>query len=181
MRHAADLQTLLSKWDLTPDIVVPTVLVFAIYANGLVSTSFKSHELYSTHDVARRLFPMSAMDDERLGGFIMWAPSSMMMLLAVLVVIHARAGYEEKLDDRRVAGALDGFDVAASPGAAPLALSPSKNHAPALGPGAFAAGVLAASLALGLLAAHGQMAAPGGHLASSHLDLLYRPTVSVRH
>jgi putative membrane protein len=137
-----------------------------------VFTSFKSHELYTAYDVAGRLFHMSAMDDERLGGFIMWAPSSMMMLLAVLVVIHAWAGHEETLDDRRIASA--------SP--APVqAASPAKNRAVAFGLGAFAACVLAATLAIGLLAVHGQMSSPARHVASSRLDSRFRLAVSVRH
>jgi putative membrane protein len=138
-----------------------------------VFTSFKSHELYPAYDVAGRLFHMSAMDDERLGGFIMWAPSSMMMLVAVLAVIHAWAGYEEKLEDRRTAAGLHGSNVSGS-----LATSPSKNRALALGLGAFATCVLAATLAIGLLAVHGQMRPPSGHLASGHLDPRYRVAVS---
>jgi len=138
-----------------------------------VFTSFETHELYPAYDVAGRLFHMSAMDDERLGGFIMWAPSSMMMLLAVLVVIHSWAGHEEKLDDRRIASA--------SPAPAPVAASPSKNRALAFGLAAFAACVLAATLAIGLLAVHGQMGSPDRHLAGSRLDSRFRLAVSVRH
>jgi putative membrane protein len=133
-----------------------------------VFTSFKSRELYTAYDVAGRLFSMSAMDDERLGGFIMWAPSSMMMLLAVLVVIHAWAGHEERLDDRRIASASPARTVA----------SPAKNRALAFGLGAFAACVLAATVAIGLLAVHGQMGSPARHLAASRLDSRYRLAAS---
>ncbi|HEY3888134.1 MAG TPA: cytochrome c oxidase assembly protein [Caulobacteraceae bacterium] len=156
------------------------MLWVAVLANIPIGafTTFKSHELYPAYDVAGRLFHISAMDDERLGGFIMWAPSSMMMLLAVLVVIHTWAGHEEKLDDRRVAAALHPSRLSASSTAAPP--SRSKNRALALGLGAFAACVLAATLAIGVIAVHGQMSGQGGHLASGHLDPRYRLAVSVR-
>jgi putative membrane protein len=159
------------------------MLWVAVLANIPIGafTTFKSHELYPAYDVAGRLFHMSAMDDERLGGFIMWAPSRMMMLLAVLVVIHAWAGYEEKIDDRRVAVALRGTDTLVWPASTQTAPSPSKNRALALGLGAFAACVLAATLAIGFLDVHGQMGVPSGHMASGHLDPRYRLAVSVRH
>lgn len=139
-----------------------------------VFTTFKSHELYPAYDVAGRLFSMSAMDDERLGGFIMWAPSSMMMLLAVLVVIHAWAGHEDRVDERRVAAEALGLSrpAIASP-------SRSKNRALALGLGAFAGCVLAATLAIGFLAMHGRMGVATTHLASAPIAPAMRMKVSL--
>ena len=52
-------------------------------------TAFKTRELYTAYDIEGRLFHWSPMADERLGGFIMWAPASMMMLLAILLVVNA--------------------------------------------------------------------------------------------
>lgn len=115
--------------------------------------TFKSRELYPAYDVVGRLFAIRPIDDEGLGGFIMWAPCSMMMLLAVLVVIHRWARHEEKMDDRRVALA----GGAASPTAAFIAeQARPKNRALALGLAAFAVCVLAATLSVGLLALHRQ-------------------------
>ncbi|MGH7016747.1 MAG: cytochrome c oxidase assembly protein, partial [Caulobacteraceae bacterium] len=62
---------------------------------------FKSIELYPAYDKVGRLFGIAPMADERLGGFIMWAPAIMMMLIPLLVVIHTWAGQEERALVRR--------------------------------------------------------------------------------
>jgi len=123
-------------------------------------TTFKQHELYPAYGRVGRLFHMTPMGDERLGGFIMWAPASMMMLLAVLVVIHTWGVHEEQIEDRR---ARDRMSVAeAAPPVTMAALVEErrpKNRALAWGLLGFAACVLAATLTIGLLAMHGR---PGG-------------------
>jgi putative membrane protein len=119
-------------------------------------TCFKSHELYPAYDVVGRLFGVSPMDDERLGGFIMWAPSSMMMLFAILAVVHAWGGHEERLESRRLASAASGAGGGAV--AQAVSLTP-KNRAFALGLGAFSICVLAATLTIALLAARHSPAA----------------------
>ena len=95
-------------------------------------TAFKTRELYPAYDIEGRLFHWSAMADERLGGFIMWAPSSMMMLLAILLVVHAW-GREEERQDARVA------PTAPVMAEAMLAQQRPKNNALALGLVAFVA------------------------------------------
>ncbi|HTX49670.1 MAG TPA: cytochrome c oxidase assembly protein [Caulobacteraceae bacterium] len=99
-------------------------------------TCLKSQELYPAYDTVGRLFGVSAMDDERLGGFIMWAPCSMMMLIALLLVVHAWGSHEEKVVARREA----------------LAAAPRNNGALAVGLLGFAACVLCATLAIGVIA-----------------------------
>lgn len=116
--------------------------------------TFKSRELYPAYDVVGRLFPISPMSDERLGGFIMWVPSSMMMLLAVVLVAHAWAGYEEKADDRRIAAGLSGNAPTPAIAAALVERQRPQNRALALGLGAFVVCVLAATLTVGVLAAY---------------------------
>ncbi|MGH6971145.1 MAG: cytochrome c oxidase assembly protein [Caulobacteraceae bacterium] len=114
-------------------------------------TSFKSRELYPAYDVVGRLFGMSPMSDERLGGFIMWAPASMMMLLAVLLVVHAWGGHEDKIEARRLASA-DGRPATSLPR--------QNNGAFAISLAAFSICILAASLTIAIIAnqAHAERA-----------------------
>jgi len=100
----------------------------------------KSVELYPAYDQVGRLFGVTALDDERLGGFIIWAPASMMMLIALLVVVHAWGRQEER---------------ASRSGRPPLPRASGKaNGVLALGLAAFSACVLAASLAVAIIALH---------------------------
>lgn len=119
-------------------------------------TTFKQDELYPAYGLIGRPFHMTPMADERLGGFIMWAPASMMMLLAVLVVIHSWGVHEERVEDRRVSAREAAAPVAT---AALIEGRRPKNRALAWGLLGFAACVLAATLTIGLLAMHGR---PGG-------------------
>lgn len=116
-------------------------------------TTFKSQELYPAYDVVGRLFHIAPMTDEGIGGFIMWAPSNMMMLLAVLVVIHAWGRNEERTEGRRAEAAARLPPVPPAVAAAALAgRQRPKNRALALGLAAFAVCILAATLSIGLLA-----------------------------
>jgi len=135
------------------------MLWVAVLANIPIGAyiSFKSHELYSAYDVVGRLFGISPMDDERLGGFIMQAPSSMMMLVAVIAVIHAWGRFEERVDDRRLS-LIAVAPTAAAP--APAVGQTRRNRALALGLGAFAACMLGAAVTVGVLAAYGHARPP---------------------
>ncbi|MGH6957911.1 MAG: cytochrome c oxidase assembly protein [Caulobacteraceae bacterium] len=128
-------------------------------------TSFKSRELYPAYDVVGRLFGMSPMNDERLGGFIMWAPASMMMLLAVLLVVHAWGGHEEKTEARRVAA-----------GASAAVRPRPKNGAFAAGLAAFSVCILAAALTIAIIgtAAHRRTLAGERRLAAAHTASVLR-------
>jgi putative membrane protein len=119
-------------------------------------TSFKDVVLYPAYDVVGRAFGISAIDDERLGGFIMWAPASMMMLVAVLIVVHAWAGYEEKVEARLEASGSGGTAAAIIRTRAAAGPAPQKNGLFAAGLAAFAACILAATLTIGIIAHHWQ-------------------------
>ncbi len=110
-------------------------------------TCLKSVELYPAYDKVGRLFGIGAMDDERLGGFIMWAPASMMMLVAVLLVVHAWGGHETKVVEKLEAAAK-------APPAPEPRVARRKNNAFALGLLAFSGCVLAATLAIALMVAN---------------------------
>ncbi len=110
-------------------------------------TAFKTRELYTAYDIEGRLFHWSPMADERLGGFIMWAPASMMMLLAILLVVNAWGREEDRQDVRRVSAGAQAPVMAE----AMLAQQRPKNNALALGLVAFVACILAATVSIGLL------------------------------
>lgn len=112
-------------------------------------TSFKTQELYPAYDTVGRLFGLSPMSDERLGGFIMWVPASMMMLAAVLVVTHAWGAREEQLADRFVQ-ADERQSAVLSRDSRPAGPSPRKNSAFALGLAGFSFVILAATLTIAL-------------------------------
>lgn len=60
-------------------------------------TTLKSELLYPAYDIVGRLFDVQPLTDEMVGGFIIWVPSSMMCLVAVIVVIHMLGGHETRL------------------------------------------------------------------------------------
>jgi len=73
----------------------------------------KSVELYEAYDSKGRLWDMSALVDEQLGGMVIWSPGSMMFAVLLLVVIRSWGKRERQLDQRParepavpVAGAL---------------------------------------------------------------------------
>ncbi|HEV2364681.1 MAG TPA: cytochrome c oxidase assembly protein [Caulobacteraceae bacterium] len=131
------------------------MLWVAVLANIPIGayTCFKSRELYWAYDAARLSLGVSAMDDERLGGFIMWAPASMMMLIAVLIVVHAWGGHEEREERRRAAALSAGAPAAVASMPGPVELG-RKNRAFAYGLAAFSVSVLAATLTVAFLVLH---------------------------
>ena len=46
-----------------------------------------THELYDVYSVCGRAWPISAIDDQSLGGLVTWIPAAMMHLLGVLVLL----------------------------------------------------------------------------------------------
>jgi putative membrane protein len=131
------------------------MLWIAVLANIPIGAyiTFKTHELYPAYDVAGRLFGMTPLEDEGLGGFIMWAPTSMMMLVALLLVVHAWGVHETAVQLRREASVAAGIvEAQAQTG---LETSRPGNRALAFGLLAFAACVLGATVAIGVLSLHG--------------------------
>lgn len=116
-------------------------------------TAFKSVELYPAYDTPGRLFGFSAMADEQVGGFIIWMPSSMMCVLAVLLVLHRMGLFETELDIRRRSGA--GSNAAAlfypRTGAELIARARPRNRMMALAFSAFVVFVFATALMVGAL------------------------------
>ncbi len=59
-------------------------------------TTLKQAIYYPAYDVVGRLWDIAPLVDETTGGFLMWAPTCMMYLLAVFVVVYRWNGAEER-------------------------------------------------------------------------------------
>jgi putative membrane protein len=80
------------------------LLIVSLTQIGLGAyTSLKSEVLYPAYDTVGRLFGIKPLTDEMIGGFVLWAPSSMMCLLAALFVIHLLGRQEARSDERHAA------------------------------------------------------------------------------
>lgn len=126
-------------------------------------TTFKATVLYRAYDVLGRFGDVSPSSDEHLGGIIIWIPSSMMCLIAVLAIIHMWGRQETRLERRQIDTpnnpvlriSVHGGRRAPAPHAISdrevLDSQKSKNRALALGFGAFAAAVFTAVLLVGIV------------------------------
>lgn len=82
-----------------PPHVLRILLLFAtIVTNILLGaiTVFKTTVLYTVYDIEGRLFGISPLTDEIAGGFILWVPASMMIVIAIAIVFHDWNLTEEK-------------------------------------------------------------------------------------
>jgi putative membrane protein len=116
-------------------------------------TTLKSELLYPAYDVVGRLFDLSPLTDETVGGFIIWVPSTMMCLVAVIIVIHFWGRHETRLEERRAGWLSSGAPILAVPttGEALVAQAQSKNRALAVGVFAFVIAVFATAIFIGVL------------------------------
>jgi putative membrane protein len=70
-------------------------VMFPQIALGAVIT-FSQTDLYPYYDLCGRLFPsISALNDQHIGGIVIWIPPAMMSVMAVLLVINALRLHEE--------------------------------------------------------------------------------------
>jgi putative membrane protein len=59
--------------------------------------TFAEHDIYTFYDWCGRLYPsVSAVDDQQYGGLIVWIPSAMMSVVALILVINFLGQVEEK-------------------------------------------------------------------------------------
>jgi putative membrane protein len=80
------------------------MLIGAIVSNILLGAliTLKEVVLYTAYDDAgQRLFNIMPLSDEGMGGYIIWVPSSMMCLIAILIIIHGWAKHEARHYARR--------------------------------------------------------------------------------
>jgi len=60
--------------------------------------TFTQRDLYPYYELCGRLYPsVTALNDQHIGGIIMWIPPSMMSVIAVLLVINALRLHEESI------------------------------------------------------------------------------------
>jgi putative membrane protein len=60
--------------------------------------AFASRDLYTFYDLCGRLFPsMGALNDQHLGGLIIWIPASMMSSAAFMLVLNNLRRHEESI------------------------------------------------------------------------------------
>jgi len=64
-------------------------------------TTLKETVTYTAYDIAGRLFTRTALADEQTGGYIIWVPGSMMLLVALLVLIFRWNRHEADRHARR--------------------------------------------------------------------------------
>jgi putative membrane protein len=121
------------------------MLWLAILSNIVLGgyTTLKHVVLYTAYDVHGRLYGLPAGTDEHIGGIIIWIPSSMMCLIAILLVIHMWGRQETVMDARRQAGLPGprGSVPAPTTAAALVIQARPKNRAMALSVVAFAVSV----------------------------------------
>jgi putative membrane protein len=79
------------------------MLVAGIVSNILAGsvTTLKEVVVYTAYDIEGRLFTLSALADEQTGGYIIWVPSSMMLLISILITIFRWNGYEVARYEKR--------------------------------------------------------------------------------
>jgi putative membrane protein len=60
------------------------------------SITFSRHDLYPYYDLCGRLFPsINALEDQHIGGIVIWIPPAMMSVIGLLVVMNAFRLHEE--------------------------------------------------------------------------------------
>ncbi len=131
------------------------MLWIAIIANILIgaATTLKPMVLYHAYDIHGRLFGMPPLADEQLGGVLIWIPSSMMCLIAIIVVIHTLGLHEEKMEAARTRWTPSNSAAMAWPttGAELIARARVKNRQMALGFAGFSASVFVTAIMIGIL------------------------------
>jgi len=62
--------------------------------------TFAHHDLYPYYDLCGRLIPsIGALDDQHIGGVIIWIPPAMMSVIALLLVLNALRLHEDSIKE----------------------------------------------------------------------------------
>jgi cytochrome c oxidase assembly factor CtaG len=69
-----------------------------------VSISLAHQPLYAYYMTVPRLWDLSVLEDQMLGGAIMWVPGGMMYVLTAIILIACLLDWEEKKTSREVSG-----------------------------------------------------------------------------
>lgn len=112
-------------------------------------TTLKTSVLYTAYEAHERLYALPALSDEQIGGIIIWIPSSMMCLVAILIVIHWWGRKETRAEEGRPAAAA--VKIRPTTAAELIAQSRAKNRTLAAAMTAFALMVFASIFLIGVL------------------------------
>jgi len=79
------------------------LLLSSILTNIMIGafTALKVAVWYHAYDIDGRLFTLSPLSDEQIGGFIIWVPGSMMLIVSIILTIYAWNLDETKRFSRR--------------------------------------------------------------------------------
>ena len=131
------------------------MLVLAILSNIVLGsyTALKSQIFYSAYDVLGRPFGFAPLTDERIGGIIIWIPSSMMCLIGVLIVIQMYGRHEARSEFKRTRWSPSNSAMLLYPttGRELVSMARRKNRSLAGGIAAFTVSVFAMSVFIGIL------------------------------
>ncbi|MFQ5784941.1 MAG: cytochrome c oxidase assembly protein [Alphaproteobacteria bacterium] len=126
-----------------------------ILSNILIGSylALKHNVLYPAYDELGRLWGITALSDEQIGAATIWIPSSMMGLVAVLVVIHMWGRHETMVESRRRSPfeRSSGRPDLAMTAAELIGRQAPKNRAMALGFAAFVIAVFSAAILIGVV------------------------------
>jgi putative membrane protein len=75
-----------------------------------VSIAFARQPLYPYYTTVPRLWDLSVLDDQMLGGAVMWVPGGMMYVLTVLILLLRLLDREEKETSRQVSAELSSLE-----------------------------------------------------------------------
>ena len=127
--------------------------------------TLKTEVLYPAYEIAGAMSSMKPLADEMIGGFIVWVPSSMMCLVAVIVVIHAW-GKEETRAEERWTRSERNIPSRPVTGAELIARAQPKNRMLAIGVAGFVVMMFGIAIFAGVLD-HMNANTPGGLFARS--------------
>jgi len=65
------------------------MLVLVMFPQILIGAfiGLSTHDLFDVYAVCGRLYPISAVTDQQIGGLIIWIPGSMMSVIGMLIVL----------------------------------------------------------------------------------------------
>jgi putative membrane protein len=58
--------------------------------------TFAPHDLYTFYDWCGRVYSLSALEDQQLGGLIIWIPPTMMNTMALILVLYALLSQQDR-------------------------------------------------------------------------------------
>jgi putative membrane protein len=107
-----------------PRIAAPLQMVY-LFVLGIpmmvvaALITFSDTALYTWYAAAPRIFPLNVLDDQRLGGVIMWVPGALVLWLAITLVYFRWTRREGAVDEdegrRRARAGLSGLVISPPP------------------------------------------------------------------